>query len=179
MPCSGAEAVLVVDEELADRIGRPRVEVAAMRELHNAHPGLPLSLPAGFEIYADELFSAAGIDRSDVDLLELYDDYPIMVAVQLEGYGFCAQGEAGRFLEETDVSIRGRLPINTGGGQLSCGQSGAGGGMIGVVEAVQQLQHEADRRQVTDAQIGLVSGFGLVSYGKGLCTAGAILRRRD
>jgi hypothetical protein len=49
--------------------------------------------------------------------------------------------------------------------------------MIGVVEAVQQLHHEAGERQVADACIGLVSGFGLVSFGKGLCTAGAILRR--
>jgi acetyl-CoA acetyltransferase len=179
MPCSGAEAVLVVEEELADRIGRPAIQVTAMRELHNAHPGLPLSLPAGFEVYADELFEAAAVGRGDIDLVELYDDYTIMVAVQLEAYGFCPPGEGGRFLETTDVSIRGALPVNTGGGQLSCGQSGAGGGMIGVVEAVQQLQHEAGARQVEDARFGLVSGFGLVSYGKGLSTAGAILRRRD
>ncbi len=179
MPCSGAEAVLVVDEELAGRTGRPAIEVAAMRELHNAHPGLPLSLPAGFEVYADELFEAAGVTRADVDLVELYDDYTIMVAVQLESYGFCPIGGAGAFLDGTDISIRGGLPVNTGGGQLSCGQSGAGGGMIAVTEAVQQLQHEAGARQVQGAEVGLVSGFGLVSYGKGLCTAGAILRRHD
>ncbi len=179
MPCSGAEAVLVVDEELAGRTGRPAIEVAAMRELHNAHPGLPLSLPAGFEVYADELFEAAGVTRADVDLVELYDDYTIMVAVQLESYGFCPIGGAGAFLDGTDISIRGELPLNTGGGQLSCGQSGAGGGMIAVTEAVQQLQHEAGARQVQGAEVGLVSGFGLVSYGKGLCTAGAILRRHD
>ena len=179
MPCSGAEAVLVVEEELAGRTGRPAIEVAAMRELHNAHPGLPLSLPAGFEVYADELFEAAGVTRADVDLVELYDDYTIMVAVQLESYGFCPIGGAGAFLDGTDISIRGGLPVNTGGGQLSCGQSGAGGGMIAVTEAVQQLQHEAGARQVQGAEVGLVSGFGLVSYGKGLCTAGAILRRHD
>jgi acetyl-CoA acetyltransferase len=178
MPCSGAEAVLVVDEALAAATGRPLVDVLAMHELHNAHPDLPSSLPAGYELYADALFGDTGVSRSDVDLLQLYDDYPIMVAIQLEGYGFCPPGGAGRFLEETDVSIRGELPINTGGGQLSCGQSGAGGGMIGVVEAVQQLQHEAGRRQVDAAEVALVSGFGLVSYGKGLCTAGAILARR-
>ena len=178
MPCSGAEAVLVVDEAIARGAGRPPIEVVAMHELHNAHPDLPSSLPGGWELYADALFAEAGVERADVDLVELYDDYPIMVAIQLEGYGFCPAGGAGRFLEETDVSIRGTLPVNTGGGQLSCGQSGAGGGMIGVVEAVQQLQGEAGERQVSDAEVGLVSGFGLVSYGKGLCTAGAILRRR-
>jgi acetyl-CoA acetyltransferase len=178
MPCSGAEAVLVVSDDLRRASGRCAVEVLAMRELHNAHPFVPSSFPAGFELFADELFESAGVRRKDVDLLELYDDYPIMVAIQLEEYGFCPPGGAGRFLEETDVSISGALPINTGGGQLSCGQSGAGGGMIGVVEAIRQLQHEAGERQVADAEVALVSGFGLVSYGKGLSTAGALLRRK-
>lgn len=177
LPCSGAEAVLVVDAEVGRASGRPLVELLAFREIHNAYPELSLSLPAGFELYADELFAEAGVDRSDVDFVQLYDDYPIMVAIQLEAYGFCREGESGRFLEGADLSIRGDLPVNTGGGQLSCGQAGAGGGMIGVVEAVQQLQREADERQVAEASIGLVSGFGLISFGKGLCSAGAILRR--
>ena len=177
MPCSGAHAVLVAAEDLGRATGRPLLEVLAMRERHNASPSLPSSLPAGFELYADELFEAAGVGRREVDLLELYDDYPIMVAIQLEGLGFCPPGGAGPFLEATDISIRGALPLNTGGGQLSCGQSGAGGGMIGVAEAIQQLQHEAGARQVADARVGLVSGFGLVSYGKGLSTAGMLLER--
>jgi len=75
----------------------------------------------------------------------------------------------------TDTSIAGELPVNTGGGQLSCGQSGAGGGGIGLSHAIQQLQGESGAWQVAGAEVGLVSGFGLVSYGKGLCTAGALL----
>src|SRR5918999_1439865 len=177
LPCSGAEAVLLVDAASGRASGRPPVELLAFREVHNAYPELSLSLPAGFELYADELFAEAGVDRSDVNFAELYDDYPIMVAIQLEAYGFCQEGGSGRFLEDTDVSLSGSLAVNTGGGQLSCGQAGAGGGMIGVVEAVQQLQHEAGERQVADACIRLVSGFRLISFGKGLCTAGAILRR--
>jgi acetyl-CoA acetyltransferase len=177
LPCSGAEPVLVVDAELGRVSGRPLVELLATRELHDAHPKVSLSLPAGFELYADDLFAEVGVDRSDIDFVELYDDYPIMVAMQLGAYGFCREGGSGRLLEDADLSIRGTLPVNTGGGQLSCGQAGAGGGMIGVVEAVQQLHHEAGERQMADACIGLVSGFGLVSFGKGLCTAGAILRR--
>jgi acetyl-CoA acetyltransferase len=175
MPCSGAEAVLVVSDDVAHGLGRPPVRVLAWGEAHNAHPRASSSLPGGFELYANRLFEEAGLGRSDVDLVELYDDYPIMVGIQLERYGFCREGKCGPFLAETDVSISGTLPINTGGGQLSCGQSGAGGGTIAITEAVQQLQGEAGERQVRDAEVGLVSGFGLVSYGKGLCTAGALL----
>lgn len=177
MPCSGAEAVLVCAQDTAAALRRPMVEVLSMKEVHNAHPASSSTLPAGWELAADSLFAEAGIRRAEIDFAELYDDYPIMVAIQLEGYGFCKPGGAGPFLDATDISIRGDLPVNTGGGQLSCGQCGAGGGCIGLVEGITQLQQEAGARQVPGAATGLVSGFGLVSYGKGLCTAGTILRR--
>jgi len=175
MPCSGADAVLVVSEDIARATGRPPVRILAAQEAHNAYPEASSSLPGGWDLFADDLFAEAGVTREDVDLAELYDDYPIMVGIQLECHGFCPRGGCGTFLESTDVSIHGELSINTGGGQLSCGQAGASGGSIHLVEAVQQLQHEAGARQIEDPSVGLVSGFGLVSYGKGLCTASLIL----
>ena len=179
MPCSGAHAVLVVHPDIAASVGRPGIRILTMGERHNAYPETSSSLQGGWDQFADRLFSDAQVTPAEIDFVELYDDYPIMVAIQLEQYGFCARGESGPFLEQTDISIRGALPVNTGGGQLSCGQSGAGGGMIGVAEAVEQLQHEGGARQVANARRALVSGFGLVSYGKGLSTAGMIIERID
>lgn len=175
MPCAGAEAVLVVDEDLAASSGRAPVRIASFAERHNGRPEETVALTPGWEQFADRLFDEADCTRGDIDLAELYDDYPIMVGIQLESLGFCPIGGCGTFFEETDISLGGELPINTGGGQLSCGQAGAGGGMIGVVEAVRQLQDEGGERQVEGAERALVSGFGLISYGKGLCTAAAIL----
>ncbi len=176
MPCAGAEAVVVVDENAYDAPQTP-LRLLSQREVHNPYPGEPSPIRAGWELYADDLFEAAGVTRDDIDFVQLYDDYPIMEAIQLEGLGFCGEGEAGLFLDETDISLTGKLPVNTGGGQLSAGQSGAGGGMIGVTEAVRQLQHEGGERQVPGASIGLVAGFGLVSYAKGLCASAMILQR--
>src|SRR3546814_17521167 len=80
-----------------------------------------------------------------MNFVQAYDDYPIMVAIQLEDLGFCAKGEVGAFLEQNDFAFDGSFPLNTNGGQLSCGQAGAGGGMIGLVEAVRQLRSEESR----------------------------------
>jgi acetyl-CoA acetyltransferase len=176
LPCAGAEAVVVVDEAWyeCDRIP---VHLLSYGEVHNPYPGVGAPIRAGWELYADRVFKEAGVERGDIDFVQLYDDYPIMEAIQLEGLGFCREGEAGSFLEETDISLTGDLPINTGGGQLSCGQCGAGGGMIGVVEAVRQLQHDAPDRQIPRAAVGLVTGFGLISYARGLCASAMILKR--
>ncbi|NCU16065.1 thiolase family protein, partial [Lactobacillus paracasei] len=82
----------------------------------------------------------------------------------LEGLGLCEPGRAHEFLRRTDITTRGTLPINTGGGQLSAGQAGASGGMIGVYEAAAQLLGRAGERQL-DCNLGLVSGYGMVAYG--------------
>jgi len=179
MPCAGAHGVLIVDADVFDISGRPAVELLSHGEAHNAYPDLASSVNVGCDKFASAMFKAAGVSRADLDLVELYDDYPIMVAIQLEGYGLCDVGRGGPFLATTDLGIDGDIPINTNGGQLSCGQAGAGGGLLGMAEAVTQLQGEAGERQVPDATVALVSGFGLISYGKGLSIAGALLRRAD
>lgn len=53
------------------------------------------------------------------------------------------------------------------------GQAGASSGMTGVVEAVFLLRHEVGRRQVP-AWVGLVSGYGMVAFGRGLSCVAAI-----
>jgi len=65
---------------------------------------------------------------------------------------------------ETDVSYRGRLPINTGGGQISCGQAGLAGGGLNFVEAVRQLRGEAGARQVAHPYNAMVTGIGSIPY---------------
>ncbi len=132
-------------------------------------------LEGGWAEFSPKLFRDAGLTHTDIDMLQLYDDYPIMELLQIEGLGFCPKGAGGRFVEETDISLGGSVPINTGGGQLSCGQCGAGGGAIGVTEAVMQLQGEAGDRQVRGAKTALVTGFGMVGFVKGLCQSAVIL----
>lgn len=113
-----------------------------------------------------------------MDFAQVYDDYPVMSFIQLEGLGICEKGTAHRFVRDTDITVKGKFPVNTGGGQLSAGQAGAAGGMIGVYEGVTQLLGRAGERQVACRQ-GLISGYGMVAYGRGLSSSAAILERVD
>jgi acetyl-CoA acetyltransferase len=175
MPCSGAEGVLVGP---LDRVPGDRgVRVLAGHERHNHPAGEVAPLRGGWELYRDALWNEAGLGPADTDLVQAYDDYPIMVAIQLEDHGFCDKGAVGAFLASHRMTWDGSLPLNTGGGQLSCGQSGGGGGMIGLVEAVRQLRGEASGRQVASARHALVSGYGMVSYGHGLSASSLVLGR--
>src|SRR5829696_8384043 len=99
-------------------------------------------LRGGWEIFANALYADAGYGPHDMDFVQAYDDYPIMVAIQLEDLGFCRKGEVSAFLAKNTFSWDGSLPLNTGGGQLSVGQAGIGGGLLSVTEAVRQLRGE-------------------------------------
>ena len=173
MPCSGAEAILVgpLDRVAANR----RVRLLSGDERHNHPRGEPTPLRGGWELFRDRLYDDASLGPQEMDLVTAYDDYPIMVAIQLEDLGFCRKGEVGPFLAGRRMTWDGDFPLNTGGGQLSCGQTGGGGGMIALTEAVRQLRGEGGTRQVAKARHALVSGYGMVAYGHGLSTSALIV----
>src|SRR6202011_292925 len=112
-----------------------------------------------------------------MDFVEVYDDYPVINMMQLEDLGFCHKGEGADFVRRNSFTVGGTLPINTSGGQLSIGQAGAAGGSLGLVEAVRQLTGQVLGAQVENARFGVVSGFGMINYDRGLCTGAAVLGR--
>jgi len=177
LPCSGAEAVLLGP---LDRVpAAKRVRILAGRQRHN-HPTLEVApLRGGWELFREDLYQDAGLGPEEMDFLQAYDDYPVMVAIQIEDLGFCPKGEVGPFLERHTMTFDGSFPLNTGGGQLSMGQSGGGGGLVGVVEAVRQLRCEAGPRQVDGASRGLISGYGMVGYGHGLSASAIVVAGGD
>jgi acetyl-CoA acetyltransferase len=176
LPCVGGDCVLLVSERIASRLRGPLVRIRAGGEYHNYPAGDVYSLSAGWAGFSPRMYERAGLGPQDMEFAQLYDDYPVMCFIQLEGLGLAPKGSAFQFVRDTDITTSGSFPINTGGGQLSAGQAGASGGMIGVYEAVVQLRGEAGERQVT-CRRGLVSGYGMIAYGRGLSASAAILER--
>ncbi len=175
MPCAGGEGVLVMSEARARDHGLPFARLRGAIERHNAFAEDPIMVRGGWRVDRDELYAQAGVRPEEVDFVQFYDDYPVIVMMQFEDLGFCDKGEGARFVQSHDLTCGGSLPTNTSGGQLSVGQAGAAGGYIGLVEAVRQLTRQTLGHAVPDAQIGLVSGFGMVTYDRCLCTGALIL----
>lgn len=172
----GACAVVVTTTERARDLHQPVVTIS----------GCAWSIgPNGFWSGADDLvhvggatrvaarvYAAAGVGPQDVDVAELYDAFTISVLLQLESYGFCADGESGPFVLSGATALGGSVPVNTHGGFLS---EGYVHGLNHVCEAVQQLRGQAGDRQVPDCEIALsTSQPGYIS---GMSSA-AILRRQ-
>jgi acetyl-CoA acetyltransferase len=177
MPCAGAEAFLMCREDDARAMELPFVRILSAIERHNAFQDDPIQYRGGWAVDRDELWGMAGIQPDTVDFLQTYDDYPVIVMMQIEDLGFCGKGEAPEFVRSHTLTTDGDFPHNTSGGQLSVGQAGAGGGHLGLVEAIRQLTGEAGTTAVPDARIGLVSGFGMINYDRGLASSAVLLAR--
>ncbi|MDG1424718.1 MAG: thiolase family protein [Paracoccaceae bacterium] len=175
MPCAGAEAFLVMSEDRAIKLGLPYARLCAAIERHNAHSDDPVQLRGGWTIDVNTLWEQAGLDPKSMDLVQTYDDYPVISVMQIEDLGFCAKGEGVAFLEQRNLTTKGDFPLNTSGGQLSAGQAGAAGGFIGMVEAIRQVTGQAEETQVKEAKHALVSGFGMINFDRGLCTSATVL----
>ena len=175
MPCAGAEGFLVTSEDRARSMKLPFARLLGTIERHNAFSSDPVQLRAGWALDRDELYAQAGCSPREIGFVQAYDDYPVITLMQLEDLGFCRKGDGPAFVREHRFTWDGDFPLNTSGGQLSAGQAGAAGGFLGMVEAIRQLTGEAAERRVRAAKLGLVSGFGMINYDRGLGSGAAIL----
>jgi acetyl-CoA acetyltransferase len=167
---SGADALVVT------AAGQGGVGIRALRGLHNHDGQEGDGLRTGIAELARGLWEDAGAGPEDVDIVSVYDDYPAMALAQLADLGFASDGDLRAFLRRRIEEEQ--LPVNTSGGQLSVGQAGAAGGMIGLVESVVQLLGQAGERQVEDARLAVVTGYGMVLYRYGACANAVVLERR-
>jgi acetyl-CoA acetyltransferase len=172
---SGGDAIVVTTAERAAALGRPSAGVRAIRALYNPDQQDGDGINTGFAEIRDDLWSAAGVRPEDLGAAFIYDDYPVMVLVQLGDLGLIPDLDVKRYLHKN--LLEEGWPVNTSGGQLSAGQAGAAGGLHGIVEATRQLRGEAGERQVEGLELALATGYGMVLYTHGASHNAAVLER--
>ena len=108
-------------------------------------------------------YEMAGIGPADLDLVELHDCFATAELLHYENLGLCADGEAGRLIDEGETAAGGRIPVNVSGGLLSKGHPLGATGIANIYEVATHLRGEAGARQVENARLGLTHVIGLGS----------------
>ncbi|MEL7721579.1 thiolase family protein [Citromicrobium bathyomarinum] len=155
-PAEGGVALILASERKARELGcKPiRLKAATMR----TRP------PGSFEVFAPSIdierggtatalasaaaFEAAGIGPDEIDIAQLQDTEAGAEIMHMAENGFCADGEQEAWLAEGVTAIDGRLPVNTDGGCIACGEPIGASGLRQVYENVIQLRGDAGARQV-------------------------------
>jgi len=180
-PAEGGVALVLASERKARELGAVpiRLKAAAVR-----------TRPRGsFEVFAASIdiergpsptvlasraaFETAGIGPEDIDVAQLQDTESGAEIMHMAENGFCADGEQEAWIVEGRTEIGGRLPVNTDGGCLACGEPIGASGLRQVYENVVQLRGAGGERQVPG---GPKTGYSHV-YGAPGISAVAILER--
>ena len=112
---------------------------------------------------ASAAYEMAGLGPDDVDLVELHDCFATAEILHYENLGLCGDGGAGRLIDDGEVALGGRIPVNVSGGLLSKGHPLGATGIANIYEVSTHLRGEAGSRQVEGARIGLTHVIGLGS----------------
>ncbi len=161
----GAAAAVIVSEKKAREIGMSRaVRVGASVLTSDRFTERDLVLPdintCTIEA-AEQAYEMAGVGPDDIDLIELHDCFATAELLHYENLGICAEGEAGRLIDEGETEWGGRIPVNVSGGLLSKGHPLGATGIANIYEVTQHLREEAGDRQVEGAKLGLTHVIGL------------------
>ena len=178
MTCDGASGLLVTSKKTAERRGLTKCVVPigyGERTNYRARENIVDVTESGHLPAGMRAFAQAGLKPSQIASFHPYDDFTIAIMMQLEMLGFCKHGQGCDFVNATDFTHSGDLPLNTGGGQISCGQVGLASGGTNLIEAVRQLFGEGGKRQVAKASNALVTGIGGIPYGRNWMSSAVII----
>ena len=152
----GGVALIVCEAERAKKIAKKKAVMIHGVGRYDLNRGATSLEPRLLDFYrpaqdkcAAQVFNMAGVGPKDIDAVQIYDSFSCHVPLALEGYGYCRDGEVGKFMAEEGISLKGKLPVNTGGGHLSETYMQ---GWNHQVEAVRQVRGEGGARQVENCR---------------------------
>ena len=163
----GSAAAVLVSEKKAKELGMERaVRVKASVITSDPYQERDLVMPdvnTCTRKAAKTAYEMAGVGPEDIDLVELHDCFATAEMLHYENLGLCSDGEAGRMIDEGEVELGGKVPVNVSGGLLSKGHPLGATGIANIYEVSTHLRGEAGDRQVEGARLGLTHVIGLGS----------------
>ncbi|MBI4170611.1 MAG: thiolase domain-containing protein [Candidatus Aenigmarchaeota archaeon] len=158
----GAAAVVIAEESIAKKLGNAPAWVLGSGQGADTlalHSRKSLTEMLATKQAAKKAFEQAGVQRKDMDVVEVHDCFTINEIIGLEDLGFCEKGKGGKFVEDGKIEKGGEVPTNTLGGLKACGHPVGATGVRQIIDITRQLRGKA-YNQVNGARYGLNLNIG-------------------
>jgi acetyl-CoA acyltransferase len=110
---------------------------------------------------AQRVYDQSGLGPEGFQVIELHDCFSANELLLYEALGLCAEGEAGKLIDNGDTTYGGRWVVNPSGGLISKGHPLGATGLAQCAELTWQLRGAADKRQVENVTAALQHNIGL------------------
>ncbi len=159
-PCNGSAALLLASDELGKKFSDNPIRITGIGQK---------TISAGFTKNKDLTSMKSVMDSAndaymmskkrseDIDVAEVHDAFSICEIIEAEDLGFADRGKGSKFVK--DLYATGDKKINPRGGLIGSGHPLGATGIAQAAEIYQQLQHQAGKRQINNASVGLVQNM--------------------
>lgn len=167
-PSEGAVALVVASEKYARKKGLsgPYVKgVSIKSRLKGSFEVFSPAMPFGRDVSptvlaATDVFEKTSVSPDDINIAQLQDTESGAEIMHMAENGFCRDGEQLEMLKNGETNLDGRLPINTDGGCIACGEPIAASGLRQVYENYTQLMGRGGKRQVAGVRLAYSHVYG-------------------
>ncbi len=159
----GAAAVVLVSEKFAKSFAKPvwALGVGQASDTLALHDRESMTEMKATKAATQAAYREAGLGPQDMDLAEVHDCFSINEIIAIEDLGFCKKGEGGKFVEQGNIAVGGRMPVNTTGGLKSIGHPVGATGIRQIADITRQLRGELPEQiQVKGAKHGIALNIG-------------------
>lgn len=159
----GAAAVVLCSMERARELCDTPIKISGCGQASDTlalHHRRDICTMDATTVAAKRALKMAKKDPKKIQLAEVHDSFTISEIIAIEDLGFVKKGEGGKATEEGMTALNSDISVNTSGGLKAKGQPIGAVGVAQAVEIVTQLRGDADKRQVSDAEIGLTHNVG-------------------
>jgi len=167
-PSEGAVALVVASEKYARKkgLGGPRVKGVSIKSRLSGSfevfsPAMPFERDVSPTVLAaKDVFEKTSVSPDDISIAQLQDTESGAEIMHMAENGFCRDGEQLGMLKNGETNLGGRLPINTDGGCIACGEPIAASGLRQVYENYTQLMGRGGKRQVAGVRLAYSHVYG-------------------
>jgi len=156
-PCTGSASIILGSEEKIKQYSKNPVWVKGIGQKTTSAgftKNVSFSSMESTKLAGSMALKMANKKISDIDVAEIHDAFSVCEPIILESLGFSSEGKGMSMIKELHQTNN--FKINPRGGLIGSGHPLGATGIAQTIEITQQLQSDADNRQVRGANVGLI-----------------------
>ena len=154
--CSGSSSILLASEEKARTFSDQPIGITGIGQ-KTTSASFTKNILGEIEstrIAADLAYKMAKIEAKQIDVAEVHDAFSVCELMAISELGLTSNEKSGEFVRDL-FNTENRM-INPRGGLIGAGHPLGATGISQTIEITNQLQGKSDKRQISNAKIGLI-----------------------
>ena len=154
--CSGSSSILLASEEKAKIFSDQPIEITGIGQ-KTTSASFTKNILGEIEstrIAADLAYKMAKIEAKQINVAEVHDAFSVCELMAISELGLTSNEKSGEFVRDL-FNTENRM-INPRGGLIGAGHPLGATGISQTIEITNQLQGKSDKRQISNAKIGLI-----------------------